>query len=120
MGKIKILFFTLCFLNIAILSAESRVQNRQSAPTMHQRISQDSIKSTENAISLEKPTQSLESYIALAKQNYPLYANTALLESAKNLSLEKINLHFIPHFKIADLPCQIQGSYFYSMKALHV
>ncbi|KAA6228298.1 hypothetical protein FMM55_01605 [Campylobacter sp. LR196d] len=42
---------------------------------------------------------SLETCIQKARVYYPLHKNTALLEQALNLSLDKINLTFVPRLK---------------------
>ncbi|WP_185900187.1 TolC family protein [Campylobacter sp. MIT 99-7217] len=47
-----------------------------------------------------KENLSLEECIQKAKQNYPLYNNTSLLDEALSLNLSKLNKNFIPHVKL--------------------
>lgn len=42
---------------------------------------------------------SIESYMKLARENYPLYKNTRLLDRALALTLTQLNMHFIPHLR---------------------
>ncbi|WP_289181591.1 TolC family protein [Helicobacter japonicus] len=43
----------------------------------------------------------IESYMKLARENYPLYKNTQLLDKALALSLTQLNMHFIPHLRFS-------------------
>lgn len=48
---------------------------------------------------LAQQNLALDDYIVLAKQHYPLHANKKLLNEAQKLSLDKLNLQFIPHIR---------------------
>ncbi|CUU39621.1 MULTISPECIES: TolC family protein [Helicobacter] len=46
--------------------------------------------------------QNIEHYMKLARENYPLYQNTKLLDRVLSLTLERYNMHFIPHLRFSS------------------
>lgn len=87
MRTIAALFYTTCILFILGTCASALESSALESSAL------DSAKHPPKA-------QTLEHYIDLAKKNYPLYAKSELLEQAKAINLQKINMHFIPHFKL--------------------